>query len=144
MNRRDADKKTWTVIILIFAVIVALELLIFGTLSRHNALELLTVSLDFINGLLLFLLIDLPIFIALAVVGHMIKELVLYRNSYKKSKGKATLITLASVFTFLSVALFFTTSNITNYILGDIFYFATLVSAALSVIFFAIYLIKKL
>jgi hypothetical protein len=77
----------------------------------------------------------------ISILASTAKEIALYMKSDKKEKKRLLWSSLASVLSVSTLILFFALSNTISSNLSDALYIATLVTALLSAIVFAVYII---
>lgn len=137
MTREKATKRAMRILFIIYAVILVAETAFAVYGSSHHTVELLTVG--FPQLMLILLLMDIPIFIILAVVVNAVKEVAIYQASYNKDKKRLTAILISFVFAVLTVLLFVFTSNSSSPTVNTIFYCGTIITAVATLVSFAVY-----
>lgn len=140
--RKSFDRKIRIALAVVYAVIILIEAALVLIGNSHNQMELLTVSFNFFQLMVIFIVIDLPVFLLIAVTVSAIKEIAL------RMKGECdpALLKLSStsvILTALTFALFVATSNTTSPELNGILYCLTLASALASATVFAVYIVKN-
>ena len=137
MTREKANKRTLQILFAAYIFIIVIEAAIAAYASSHNAIDLLTVG--FPDAMFVLLLVDIPLFIFIAIIANAVKEIVLYCNSYNKNTKALKWIIASSVLVAVTVTFFTLTSNSTDVTLNTVFYYGTLIGAAATVISFVIY-----
>lgn len=137
MTREKANKRTLQILFVAYIFIIVIEAAIAAYGLSHNALELLTVS--FSDAMPILILVDIPLFIFIAIIANAVKEIVLYYNSYNKNTKALKWIIASSVLVAVTVTFFTLTSNSSDVTLNTVFYYGTIISAVATVISFVIY-----
>ncbi len=150
MNRKEIEKRIRRVLIILFVAIIVLETAVLAIGTSRNDLELLTMPISFIDAMIIVLMMDIPLFLLVAILTAVTKEACLY-SALKKinsnnDKKRFRLSAASAVLAVLTVMLYFTTSNTLSADLNDALFIATLILAAATVIVYIAYIItnKKL
>ena len=141
MNRTEVNKRTNRIILIVFALIVASEIILAAYASSHHTLGLLAIGFPISATVLL--LADIPIFVFVTIIANTVKEINLRCNSYKKDNLSFGIILSAAIFAFSSLVLFFITNNVSSVTANTVLYILTLVTALLSTVTLVAYLIKN-
>ncbi|MBR6632909.1 MAG: hypothetical protein IKL05_01255 [Clostridia bacterium] len=143
MNRKSVEKKIRKALIAFYVIIFLLEAVALWLIIPSNNMDLLTVSMSFPQVMGVVLLMDIPLFLFVAIIVTAIKEAVLYKNSYNKDKWRLKLSFASAGLTVITVMLWITTGNTSSADLGDALFIATLLFALASTLSFVIYLLKN-
>lgn len=143
MDRKKTERKIRIILFAVYFLLFVIQLLFLAFGMSHNDMELLTVSLSFFEAVLVILLIDVPLFLFIAIFVSAIKELCIYYASGKEERLRLRLSAVSAILAILTVMLFFATNNTVSTALNEVLYLLTLLFACASATVFAIYLIKN-
>ncbi|MBE6701048.1 MAG: hypothetical protein E7582_04075 [Ruminococcaceae bacterium] len=131
------NKRARIILLLIYLSILLGEIIFIS--SNHNNLGLMAIG--FYEAFLIYLIMDIPIFVFIAILVNFIKETIAFRK-HKSSKNGLTLILSSFVTIIVSALLFVFTSNSVNPTINIILFYSTIISASVAIILFFIYLVK--
>ncbi len=126
-------KKKNIILVVLYAFIVIAELVSIPYLDRLGFY-----SIGFLNSFIIMLIIDIPIFVLIAIFASASSELVCYIKT-KSNKKQMRLITASAAFAVIAFLSFVFLNSVGN---GSL-YPVTIISSLVSVVIFSVYLFKS-
>ncbi len=143
MDRKSTDRRIRVALAIIYLLIILTEVILIAIGNSHNQMELLTVSFSFPQLIGIVLIMDIPLFVSIAIAINAIKEIAYHLKSHEKGNTLLKLSSTSGVLLIITVMLFVATCNTVTAVLSDALYLLTLVFALSTVVVFAVYLIQN-